>query len=307
MDDWPITTIGKECEVKGGKRLPKGATLQTDPNQHPYIRVVDMRNGRIKTSELQYVPDDVFPTISRYTVSTGDVVISIVGTIGTLAIVPSELDGANLTENAARIRNVTGDLDLGFLFYYLSSNKGQTEIIARTVGSTQPKLALFRIKDIPVPKPNLETQKKIAHILGTLDDKIELNRRMNQTLEAIAWAIFKSWFVDFDPVIDNALAAGKPIPDEFAERAARRAQLAHGKSPLPENIRRLFPYEFQDSELGPIPKGWESSHLIDHITFTLGGDWGKEEPDDAHTEPAYCIRGTDLPSLRQGYLPELRL
>jgi len=93
---------------------------------------------------------------------------------------------------------------------------------------------------------------------------------MNQTLEAIAQAIFKSWFVDFDPVIDNALATGKPIPGEFAERAARRAQLAHGKSSLPENIRRLFPDEFQDSELGPIPKGWKTEPL-DQIAHFLNG------------------------------------
>jgi len=112
----------------------------------------------------------------------------------------------------------------------------------------------FRRKWILVPP--LPDQRAIAHILGTLDDKIELNRRMNQTLEAIAQAIFKSWFVDFDPVIDNALTAGKPIPEEFAERAARRAQLTHGGSYLPESIRRLFPDEFQDSELGLIPKGW---------------------------------------------------
>ncbi|RLC26271.1 MAG: restriction endonuclease subunit S [Deltaproteobacteria bacterium] len=121
-------------------------------------------------------------------------------------------------------------------------------------------------------------QRAIAHILGTLDDNIELNRKMNQTLEAIARAIFKSWFVDFDPVIDNALTAGKPIPEEFAERAARRAQLVHGKSPLPENIRRLFPDEFQDSELGPIPKGWEVKPIGDVVRCVGGATPSTKNP-----------------------------
>ncbi|MGI9863052.1 restriction endonuclease subunit S, partial [Moorella naiadis] len=106
-------------------------------------------------------------------------------------------------------------------------------------------------------------QHAIAHILGMLDDKIELNQRMNDTLEAIARAIFKSWFVDFDPVIDNALRAGKPLPDELEEKAARRREVfararAEGRlAGLPEHLARLFPDEFEESEVGWIPKGWK--------------------------------------------------
>jgi type I restriction enzyme S subunit len=156
-----------------------------------------------------------------------------------------------------RARPDPSKADSLFLYYLFSSPYGRylLSTIRRQVavaGITGSDLV-----QLEIPLPPLLEQRAIAHILGTLDDKIELNRKMNQTLEAIARAIFKSWFVDFDPVIDNALAAGKPIPEEFAERAARRAQLTHEESPLPENIRRLFPDEFQDSELGPIPKGWE--------------------------------------------------
>ena len=77
--------------------------------------------------------------------------------------------------------------------------------------------------------------------MKSLDDKIELNRKMNETLEAMAQALFKSWFVDFDPVIDNALAADNPIPDDLAERAAMREALGNKCKPLPEHIRTLFP------------------------------------------------------------------
>ena len=101
-------------------------------------------------------------------------------------------------------------------------------------------------------------QKAIAHILGTLDDKIELNRQMNATLEAMAQALFKSWFVDFDPVIDNALAAGNSIPEPLQAKAEVRAALGDQRKPLPEAIQKQFPSRFVFSEeMGWIPEGWE--------------------------------------------------
>jgi len=119
--------------------------------------------------------------------------------------------------------------------------------------------------------PSLGEQRAIAHVLGTLDDKIELNRRMNETLEAMARAIFKSWFVDFDPVIDNALRAGKPIPEEFAARAAaRREALDAGKPIVPDRLARLFPDAFEDSEIGPVPKGWPVDQFAGHFAVSKG-------------------------------------
>jgi len=108
--------------------------------------------------------------------------------------------------------------------------------------------------------PPLPEQRAIARILGTLDEKIELNRRMNETLEAMARALFKSWFVDFDPVVVNAIKAGNPIPEKFAQRAAHYRDNPEALG-LPEHILRLFPNRFQDSELGPIPEGWEVETL----------------------------------------------
>ncbi len=110
--------------------------------------------------------------------------------------------------------------------------------------------------------PPLPEQRAIAHILGTLDDKIELNRRMNETLEAMAQTIFKSWFVDFDPVVVNALRAGNPIPEKFAAKAAHYRDNPDALG-LPDHILRLFPDRFQDSELGPIPEGWSECSLQD--------------------------------------------
>jgi type I restriction enzyme S subunit len=155
------------------------------------------------------------------------------------------------------------------------------------VGATRNALTKGMIEDFEIPLPPLHEQKAIAHILGTLDDKIELNRRMNATLEEMAQALFKSWFVDFDPVIDNALAAGNPIPDELAPRAeVRKNALASSGEPSRTNgttqqgsldhptlsdPKSLFPASFQfTEELGWIPEGWLSGQLGD-IAKARGG------------------------------------
>ena len=169
--------------------------------------------------------------------------------------VDSEWDNNNLTENAARITNIREDIVSRYLYYFLISPQGQTEILSRKVGSAQGKLPLYNIKSLEVLLPPLPEQKAIAHILGSLDDKIELNRQMNETLEAMAQALFKSWFVDFDPVIDNVLAAGNAIPDEFFERAEQRKMIEKKDN---SDVQCLFPDAFEfTEEMGWIPKGWE--------------------------------------------------
>ena len=139
-------------------------------------------------------------------------------------------------------------------------------------GSAQPSLNRNHIHPIPISIPNLSEQKAIAHILGTLDDKIELNRQMNATLESMAQALFKSWFVDSDPVIDNALAAGNPIPEPLQGRAESRKRLGDKATPLPESIRNQFPdsYVFTE-ELGWVPEGWGPVRLGDYVTVKRGG------------------------------------
>lgn len=168
-----------------------------------------------------------------------------------------------------------------FIYLFLS----QIDFWTYNSGSAQPSLNRNLIYGIELNLPSLPEQKAIAHILGCLDDKIELNRQMNQTLEQMAQALFKSWFVDFDPVLDNAIAAGCKIPDALKERAEQRQELGEDKKTLPEHIQKLFPSEFEFNEdLDKwIPKGWEvgvineaTSLIIDHRGKTpkkLGGDW----------------------------------
>ena len=147
-------------------------------------------------------------------------------------------------------------LDYLFLMYVLLAEN--RSFLRFASGTTHQTIYFPEVKAFHVCLPSLENQKSIAHILGTLDDKIELNRRMNVTLESMARALFKSWFVDFDPVIDNALAAGNPIPEPLSARAQTRRDLGTKRKPLPKNIQKLFPERFVfDEEMGWIPDGWE--------------------------------------------------
>lgn len=241
--------IGDFAQVKGGKRMPAGTALVSVKTQHPYLRIVDFKNGSIDKSNLQYVPDEVFPSVSRYIISSNDLYISIVGTIGLVGKVPVELSGANLTENAAKICQIDSTvMNRDYLGYFLRSEMGQGAISSMTVGSTQPKLALFRIEQIDVPCPALDIQESIVSILNALDDRIALLRETNTTLEAIAQALFKSWFVDFDPVHDKM----------------------QGRAPegMDEATATLFPDSFEESELGPVPKGWGVNAVGDVINVT---------------------------------------
>ena len=130
---------------------------------------------------------------------------------------------------------------------YLSYALAATDVSGYLSGSTMPKLTQGNLNRIPVIAPPLTEQKRIAHILGTLDDKIELNRRMNATLEAIARALFQSWFVDFEPVRRNA-EGGEPQSEDS-----------------------LFPELFEDSKIGDVPKGWEVGSILREADLLSGG------------------------------------
>lgn len=174
------------AEVKGGKRLPKGANLQTTPNTHPYIRIRDLGSSKILelNTNYEYVDDETQKTISRYIVNEGDILISIVGTIGLIGIVGKTLEKANLTENCVKLVNING-IDREYLYYYLTSKLGQDEIIKGTVGAVQPKLPIKSIQKIAVEYPlEIDIQKRIASILRSIDEKIALNNAINNNLAA---------------------------------------------------------------------------------------------------------------------------
>lgn len=157
-------------------------------------------------------------------------------------------------------------IDQNFLYYWMASQEFVTFSMQGSEGTKMPRAKWEHVGRHEIPFFDITEQRAIAHILGSLDDKIELNRRMNQTLEAMAQALFKSWFIDFDPVIDNALVAGKPLPEEFLQKGeVRREKLEEkygGLSPFTlqtSPFHHLFPSEFElTEEMGWIPKGWKA-------------------------------------------------
>ena len=154
-----------------------------------------------------------------------------------------------------RIRSKTEEFYPKYIYYLLQTDSFKSHInsIAYST-SAQPNMKIRDLLRFSFLYQDLSKQKAIAHILGSLDDKIELNLQMNETLEAMAQALFKSWFVDFDPVIDNALATGNAIPDEFSERAEQRKSIEKKDN---SEIQGLFPDGFElTEEMGWIPKGW---------------------------------------------------
>ena len=187
--------IGHIAKVKGGKRLPKGMSVLDEATEHPYLRVVDFGDHGINRSDIKYIDAKTFDYIKRYTIDSSDIYISIAGTIGRVGIVPKDLSGANLTENAAKITDISDDVDHRYLMYYLRSPIGQGAIRNRTGGTSQPKLALYKIVDIDFPYRPLSIQKSIASILSAYDDLIENNQRRIQLLEQSAQLLYKEWSV----------------------------------------------------------------------------------------------------------------
>lgn len=157
------------------------------------------------------------------------------------------------------------------MYIYLKNNESYIKTFAN--GSVTKTITKEAVRNLDVQLPDRTTQNKISEVYLVLSRKIELNRQMNQTLEEMAQAFFKSWFVDFDPVIDNALAAGNPIPEPLQSRAKIRAEVAKSgqAKPLPDFIRKLFPNAFVHSEnMGWIPEGWEVKPIGD-VVETVGG------------------------------------
>lgn len=206
-----------------------------------FVRGGDIAEGRVLISQLRTIGRDVSQQYRRTLLRGGEILVSLVGNPGQVAIAPAELAGSNIARQVGLVRLKAG-LNAQFVSYFLQSHEGQAALGAQSIGSVQQVINLRDLKTVKIPLPPLAEQNAIAAVLGSLDDKIELNRRMNETLEAMARALFKSWFVDFDPVLAKAA----------------------GRDPgLPKPIADLFPDSFEDSELGEIPRGWEEASLYD--------------------------------------------
>ncbi len=161
------------CEVKGGKRIPKGMGFSKEPTEHPYIRVTDFTHGTVDMTDIKYIGDAVYNLISRYTISIDDIYLSIAGTIGVVGMIPSELNGANLTENAAKlVIKDNSAVNAKYLMYALNTPSAQEQIAVFTHALGVPKLALDRIKEIKVYIPSIEAQREAVREIDIYEQEI---------------------------------------------------------------------------------------------------------------------------------------
>lgn len=182
-------------------------------------------------------------------------------------MIPREILPACVNQHVSIIRVDKSKAAPGYVLSYLTHPAVKSYIESFNAGGSRRAITKGHIESFEIPLPPVNEQYAISDILRILDDKIELNRQMNATLEAMAQALFKSWFVDFDPVIDNALAAGNPIPEELQSRAAAREALGDKRKPLPESLQNQFPDRFvHTEELGWVPEGWEVKAVNQVIT-----------------------------------------
>ena len=233
-------------------------------------------------SDRSFITKEKDAVLRKGKLQRHDVVLTTRGTVGNVALFDDSVryDHVRINSGMVLLRADQSKLWPRFLYQLVRSQLFKEQVAALTTGSAQPQLPIRDIRRVEIPLPPLAEQKAIAAMLGALDDKIELNRRMNATLEAMARALFQSWFVDFDPV-----------------RAKLDARQPTGLDPA---TAALFPEHFQDSSVGHIPQGWKVAALDDLTSFVIGGDWGATDATGDETVSCYCIRGADIPSLQEG-------
>ena len=246
---------------------------------YPYVAIPQLKEGRLDLSEARRISREHFVEWTRKAnPQANDVILSRRCNPGETAVVPEGLDCA-LGQNLVLLRADEAKMFPPFL-RWLVRGRDWWEQIGKflNVGAVFDSLTCAEIPNFRLPIPPIDEQRVIASVLGALDDKIELNRRMNATLEAMARALFQSWFVDFDPV-----------------RAKLDGRQSTGLDPA---TTALFPNEFEDSELGLIPKGWRVGELCEIVTFSRNTVDPSQTPDELFAH-------FSLPAFDEGRTPKV--
>ncbi len=266
--EWRQCTIGDLCDA-GAAELqtgPFGSQLHAHDYVDEGVAVVPteaIRDRRIDHSVLPKISATKAKELIRHRLRPGDILFARRGVqaTGHVGCVREAEDGFICGTGAIRLRvnEHHNDISADFVSHVLADPASVDWFKFHAIGATMPNLNEGIIRSFAFALPPLPEQRAIAHILGTLDDKIEVNRRMNETLEAMTRALFKSWFVDFDPV---------------------RAK-AEGRDPgLPKPLADLFPDSFEDLELGEIPGGWRVGNVGEFATLSRDGINPGDSPDE---------------------------
>ena len=284
-EQWAAMTLDEALETLLDYR---GKTPEKTTSGIPLITAKIVKNGRIETPTEFIGIEDYDAWMTRGLPKAGDVVLTTEAPLGEVA----QLDNSRvaLAQRIVVLRGKSGLLDNTYLRYLLQTYEMQEQLASRATGTTVVGIKQSELRKISLRFPPISRQVAVANMLSTLDDKIELNRRMNETLEAMARAIFQSWFVDFDPV--RAKASG-----ESADSICQRLGLT------PE-LLALFPDSFEDSELGEIPSGWVIESIGTLANVTGGSTPNTKEPKYWDAGVHYWATPKDLSRLSSPVLLE---
>ena len=266
LKDLPVSIIDGDR----GKAYPKRSEF-TKSGHCLFLNAGNVTSTGFDFSDCSFISEERHSLLRKGTLQRGDSVLTTRGTVGNVSFYGDSVPFETMRINSGMVifRCDESVLDPLFFYWFLRSSQFSSQVELLTTGSAQPQLPIRDIKEISASLPQLVEQKAIANVIATLDDKIELNRKTNETLEGIAKALFKSWFVDFDPV--KAKAEGRPTG-------------------LPDEISELFPDSFEESELGEIPSGWSVGEIGDFLDLerdsVTPSDNG-EEMFDHYSIPAY--------------------
>ena len=295
MTDWHRVQISEVCDLIVdcvNKTAPK-VEYETE---YKMLRTTNVRHGRVDTLNCKYVTENVFKKWTRRAdLRRRDILLTREAPIGEVGMIKSD-EKLFLGQRLMQYRANQNKIDPYFLLYSFLSRDLQHQFqMHEGTGSVVSHIRVGDCFKFQINVPPLPEQKAIAHILGKLDDKIELNRQMNQTLEAMAQALFKSWFVDFDPVMDNVFASGTEIPEALKAKAEKRLEklrdLKHTQNSPPDSggarggqktnpeLAKLFPSAFEFNEaLGKwIPEGWEDTTFGNEYDFLNGNAFKSRE------------------------------
>jgi type I restriction enzyme, S subunit len=276
--DWayaPLDSCSQPNSVTYGVVQP-GSALQAGK---PLIRVNNFRDTRIDLSDVMYIAPEIEAKYSRTRLKGGEVLVTVVGTVGQVAVVQSCFAGFNVARAVAVIHPLP-HIAPEWIALCLRSPLSQHLLGSRANTTVQTTINLKDLRALPIPLPPEGERRTIAEFVGALDDRITLLRETNATLEGIAQALFKSWFVDFDPV-----------------RAKMQGSAPEG---MDEATAALFPDSLEESTLGLVPRGWHLMPFGQLLSHTIGGDWGSDIPDETKDARVAIIRGTDIPDLQSG-------
>ena len=251
--NWPNVALGKYCSKIGSGATPKGGnSVYLDSGEITLIRSQNIYNEGFKSDGLVYITPEAAQKLKNVIIEPNDVLINITGdSVARVCLAPKEHLPARVNQHVAIIRVDPKEFDHRYLRYYLTSLKMQSYLLTiASSGATRNALTKSMLESLEVSKPPLDIQKKIGDVLEQFENKIQLNTQTNQTLEEMAQAIFKSWFVDFDPV--KAKMNGEQPEGMDAATAS------------------LFPEKLVESELGLIPEGWDAG-TVGSVTAAKGG------------------------------------